>query len=490
MAPNKDFVLNALLKYNYFPAHKREKEELPPLFSTKQFTKTIAKKLIDVTQRKDGYDQILYKITRYNNIPRVLSIPHPKPYADIVFCISEYWDNLAYICKNQVSLIRPRQHKDGRIIIMNYEGSHEKIERSLKKSFGHKFCIETDITNCFPSIYSHAIPWALIGLKGAKSKKGKNYKNEWFNKIDAYQRMLKRNETQGVPIGPASSNIITEAILAKVDETMSKNFNYIRFIDDYTCYCKKYEDAEEFARRLSQELSKYNLTLNLKKTHIHQLPKPTDDDWVIDLKSRLPGDSKKITHYQAVNYIDYAVSLNKKIPDGSILKYAFKSISGRLNVNDERLCLNYILLLAPHYPILIPLINKMLHNASKKDAFKYEKELKYILSESIVNHRSDGMCWTLYYLLKNLVTLTSDIAKNIIATKDCMAILMLYLFNEFDNEIIDFVKGLDETDLYGLDTYWLLLYQLFYDNKIKNMYKNDKTFTILKNNNVSFVQRI
>ncbi|QII12253.1 hypothetical protein KsCSTR_28740 [Candidatus Kuenenia stuttgartiensis] len=486
MAPDKDFVLIALLKYNYFPAHKKEKEELPPIFSTKQFTKKIAQKLSHLRSRKDGYDQISYKITRYNNIPRVLSIPHPKPYADIVFCLSENWDNLAYICNNEVSLIRPRQHKDGRIIIMNYEGSHEKIERSLKKSFGHKFCIETDITNCFPSIYSHAIPWALIGLKEAKSRK--RYKNEWFNKIDARQRMLKRNETQGVPIGPASSNIITEIILAKVDEVMSKDFNYIRFIDDYTCYCKKYEDAEEFARRLSQELSKYNLTLNLKKTHIHQLPKPTNDDWIIDLKSRISGDSKKITHYQAVNYIDYAVSLNKKIPDGSILKYAFKSIRGRLNVKDERFCLNYILLLAPHYPILIPIINKMLHNASKKDKFVYEKELKYILDESIVNHRSDGMCWTLYYLLKNKVTLSPEIAKHIIATKDCMAILMLYLFKKFDTEINGFANGLDKTDLYGLDNYWLLLYQLFYDNKIKNPYKDEETFKILKDNNVNFIQ--
>lgn len=487
MAPRKKFVLNALLKHNYFPAQKKAKDEVPPIFSTESLTENICKQILSETSRKSGYDQIAYRTTRYNNVPRILSIPHPKPYVNLVFSIANHWKDLKYIYSNEVSLIKPQQHTDGRIIIMNYEGSHEKIERALKMSFRNKFSVQTDISNCYPSIYSHAIPWALIGFKEAKAKKSKKFKNEWFNKIDEHQRLIKRGETQGVPIGPATSNIISEIILARIDENLSKDFCFIRFIDDYTCYCEKYEEAEGFVRSLSHELSKYNMNLNLKKTIIHQLPKPTHDGWVVDLKSHLPR-GPNISHVEAVNYLDYALSLNKKNPDGSILKYAFKAIEKRLNINGKRYCLDYILNLAPHYPILIPTIDNLLDEVCKKFKFNYEDQLQYLLLESAVNYRSDSMCWTLYYLLKNDCEIGADVAEKIMATKDCLSILMVYLFMEHDEKIKCFVDNLGKNDLYELDQYWLLLYQLFFDEKIENPYKDENTFKILKENKINFIK--
>jgi len=220
MAVNKTFLLKALLQYNYLPLQRRNREEIPPPLNSTSLTPQIAKRIYALKCRNNGYDQIRYKLTRYNNIPRILSIPHPIPYIKLSFEISNDWNNLNYILKTNNSIIIPKSHTDGRIIIMDYEKSRKRIERHTKLSFKHKFYVYTDIANFYPSIYSHSIPWSLVGF--AKAKRQKNKRKSWFNKIDTYQRCMKRNETNGIPIGPATSNIVSELILAKIDKTLQK----------------------------------------------------------------------------------------------------------------------------------------------------------------------------------------------------------------------------------------------------------------------------
>ncbi len=493
MALDSSFVLNALLKYNYLPLQKKNKDEMPPVFSTDGFTKGIAEEIKNIKRRKHetygGYDQAEYRATRFNNVPRILSIPHPKPYVNLAFCIHDNWDNLKYIIANKKSLITPKNHEDGRLIIMDYEKSWEESQRDLDMTFGCKFTAHTDITNCFPSVYSHAIPWALIGFDEAKKKKGPKYKNEWFNLLDESQRMVQRNETYGVPIGPATSNIITEIILARVDYKLRKDFSYVRFIDDYTCFCKRYEDAEEFIRKLSIELSAFNLSLNIKKTEISPLPKPIKSNWVIDLINQHPT-SKTISYSEAINYLDYAVSIHKQELDGSILKYSINAIKKKLDSKAIFGVIKYILSLAFHYPILVSTLNELFEMVCKIGFFTYENKLLQILNENARNYRSDGMCWTLYYILKYKCSIDSKTAKSIIETKDCLSILLLYKFQKHEKAVIDYVDNFDKDDLYGLDQNWPLIYQLYLDEKISNPYTDDTTFEILKNNEFSFLKGI
>ena len=55
--------------------------------------------------------------------------------------------------------------------------------------------------------------------------------------------------------------------------------------------------------------------------------------------------------------------------------------------------------------------------------------------------------------------------------------------------IVTFARKLAQKpdDLYRLDQYWLLLYQLFLENKIANPYGADASFDIMKAEGVSFV---
>ncbi len=198
MSVSKNFLLTALLKENFLPFQKKKKDELPPVFNSLGLTKEVAKDIRNISlsndRKKFGFDSIQYRATRFNNVPRLLAIPHPKPYVDVCFEIFDHWDKIKHICSNENSLIRPKKHSDGRIIIMDYETSSEKRNRYYEVAFGKKFLAHADISNFYPSLYTHAIPWALVGFDNAKNNRENR---EWFNRIDILLRSCSRNETWG-----------------------------------------------------------------------------------------------------------------------------------------------------------------------------------------------------------------------------------------------------------------------------------------------------
>ncbi|WP_348983656.1 RNA-directed DNA polymerase [Idiomarina aminovorans] len=106
--------------------------------------------------------------------------------------------------------------------------------------------------------------------------------------MDSSVRWCKRNETQGIPIGPGTSSIIVELILSEIDSKLrEKNYLFERYVDDYTCYCESDIEAESFIIDLERYLSEFKLSLNLSKTNIKALPLPNDDEWVLELLRRV-----------------------------------------------------------------------------------------------------------------------------------------------------------------------------------------------------------
>ena len=184
MVMDQDYVLDALLQHDFLPNSKEDPEELPPNFSSGSFSKSAAEQLVNSTYRRPkgypGYDTVEYRLTRFNGVSRTLSIPHPRAHAQLALLIAKNWGNLQYITTNSTSQSRPGRHPDGRISIMNYSNRIQGTRRTFQTSFGRRFLVRTDISNFFPSIYSHSIPWALVGFAKAKKNRGKT----WFNNVD------------------------------------------------------------------------------------------------------------------------------------------------------------------------------------------------------------------------------------------------------------------------------------------------------------------
>ena len=491
-----DFVLKGLLQHNFLPTQKEDKDELPPIFTSESLTPQLAQQLVNGKVRtQDGFDTVEYKLTRFNGVSRICSIPHPAAYAMFALCIQENWNSISYIAENENSMIKPRRHEDGRIIVLEYESSMMKTNRELQSMFSRRFMVHADITNCFPTIYSHAVPWALVGFSTAKKDKYK--KQEWFNQIDKSIRWLKRNETQGIAIGPASSNIISEVILAKVDEKLRNSSHFVRFIDDYTAYFNMESEAQNFIRELEDELSKYKLLLNLKKTEIVELPQPLTPNWITELTLRLPKlkEGDQLSRNEAIRFLDYAVSLAPRFPDGSVVKYALRSIIKEDLADDARIdVLHYALQLCYYYPVLIPLLDNIFNKLNREDVSIYSKQLEKLAIQSALFHRSDGMVWILYYLHRYGIHIRTDVASEILKTKDSLALLSLYLSGD-QNERADVIKYAETTiknainnrDNFELDQHWLLFYQLCLDGQIANPYSKEDCFDILLEAGVSFI---
>ncbi|MFW2972192.1 antiviral reverse transcriptase Drt4 [Serratia marcescens] len=497
----KRHLYEALLRYNYFPNQKDSTSEIPPCFSSRTLTPEIAELIsADTSKRKGlpGYDCVEYYATRYNNFPRTLSIIHPKAYSNLAKHIHDNWEDIRFIKENESSMVKPDMHVDGRVIIMNYEDAETKTIRELNDGFGRRFKVNTDISGCFTNIYSHSIPWAVRGVNNAKKElniKVKDKNKHWSDKLDYFQRQAKRNETHGVPIGPATSSIVCEIILSAVDKRLKDDgFSFIRYIDDYTCYCKTHDEAKRFLHSLGMELSKYKLSLNLHKTKITNLPATLNDNWVSLLNVNSPTkkrfadqDLNKLSSSEVINFLDYAVQLNTQVGGGSILKYAISLVINNLDVHTITQVFDYLLNLSWHYPMLIPYLGNLIEHVDLDDDEKYKNKFNEILIMCAENKHSDGMAWTIYFCLNNKIHIEHDVIKEIICFGDCLSLCLLDSTGLYEKEISNFVNDIIKLDYeYDIDRYWLLFYQRFFKGKTKNPY-SDKCFDIMKKHGVDFM---
>lgn len=488
-------LYEALTRHNYFPNQKSNINELPPCLSTRQFTPEVAEQLAALRENdnrtKNGYDVVIYNATRYNNAFRELSLVHPKAYALLTKHIHDNWDKISYVENNENSIIKPEHHQDGRLMVMNYEDPVEKTTRALTSSFGKRFQVRADVSNCFNSIYSHAIAWGLVGFDFAKANRGHG---EWFNQLDMYQRKCKRNETQGIPIGPATSSVSVEIVLGKVDEKLKEEgFQFHRYVDDYNCYCETNEDAHRFIRVLGKTLSKYKLALNIQKTEIIEHPVPDQDSWILNLLGALPSrlhkahpDEPKLTDAEAITFINHALVVNKQTPDGSVLKYAIQLIVGFLDEHSHTAVYRSVLNLSWHYPILIPYLEILLEHANIHND-ELAEHLNRLIVENCQHRRSDGICWPLHIIKRKGVLVQADTIKAVVESEDCVGLTLLSSILLIKDPIIEFAqKIIDSNDNYLKDSYWLLLYQLFRSGDIGNAYHN-RMFEILLENDVDFL---
>ncbi len=497
--PERHF-LEALSRWNYFPNQKDSTTELPPCFSTSRFTPEIAEELSKIVLSKERnalqFDLVEYKATRFNNVPRTLSLIHPLAYSKILTTLKAHREEILDLMDDGNSAITAEQHNDGRMFIMNYEDHETKTRNTLDISFGAAFRAHADVANCFGSIYTHSLEWAIQGYDEAKKKlQDRAAPKHWSAGLDTVLRNAKRKETTGLPIGPATSSIAVEIILATVDKELAEKFRFVRYIDDYTAYCETHIEAQEFIRALNIALSRYRLTLNLNKTKITELPEPLVESWVTKLNNAIPwkmepnGTLSLHTH-DAINFLDFAVYLNRAEPDGSVLKLAAGLICGRAQGDTAAMIFQYVLNLSWHYPLLLPLLEKIDVTSDYYEKEPLVKKLNSILEINATHRRSDGMCWALYYLRQLDAQPTPENVGRVIETLDTSAIALISSFEAGEEAAIAYAqKVVENGDLYELDQCWLLLYQLFFHGKIGNPYQDEPTFDILKKHDVQFLWR-
>lgn len=381
-------------------------------------------------------------------------------------------------------------------MVMDYEGAIAAARREMRLRADKRFLARADVENCFASLYSHSIPWAATGFENAK--KNMNRKDVWYNKLDKASMYTRRNETKGIPVGPGTSGVIAELVLGRVDKALrSSGFEFVRFVDDYTAYCPSEERARQFVVRCAEELSKYRLGLNRRKTGVHPLPQPMRPEWLHELSLWAPW-RQKLTPFDVYNYLDLAVGMSKRHPQGSVLKYALKALVGRRrSLGATSALADYAVELSKYNLSLIPLLGPVLRDLSERGhAVGHASEIAGLVERCGRERVSDGASWAIYYLRVFGGQVPVDALDPLMAAHDSVSLAIAYSTGqpEIVTAVVEYAKkvvksaGSDDYGRYELDAQWLLLYQLYRDGKIRSPYKNEPAFKRMRDMGVTFLQ--
>ena len=224
---------------------------------------------------------------------RQYQIINPILYVEMVNLIGDSWDILkTHFAKNKViegkikcSSLSVIKNKDDHFAsntarqIINW---WEEVEQeSIKQSLKYRYIINTDITDCYGSIYTHSIPWALCTKQTAKDihgflnnkEKKKKYKEEYQknyeaseeyklgDKIDNLLKCMNHGQTNGIPQGSAIMDFIAEILLHYMDLELHKKceqekleYYILRYRDDYRIFANDAETAKKVLKFLGEVL--------------------------------------------------------------------------------------------------------------------------------------------------------------------------------------------------------------------------------------------
>lgn len=499
--------------FDGFLGHGLFAEKIPPFLTSESFLNFVNSSNPKIFENTDkGFIQ--YENIRNINIPRLLAIPEPVAYRNLCKCLSENWDKLIthfekYTAHHQykVSRIHIRKIKNSKIIFVmgEYDVPYELEVIDEKKHLfemshkdfaeddypepelliGKQYLVKADISNCFPSIYTHAISWALVGKAHSKAHKAGN----WFNHIDLFTRNVKSQETHGILIGPHASNLISEIVLVVIDdELIKKGYQFIRNIDDYTCFTETNEKAEKFLIDLASALKNFNLSLNHKKTEVLKLPLASTENWVRKLNNFNSIQDKEYLDLNDVrSYIDSAIDLMQKNKDNSaILNYAIKVISKKkLTPNALSYYLKTIHHLILIYPYLLHLIDDNVFKPLAVSKDEIEKIAHNIFKMGTVKSIGEAVSYALYLAIKYDFKLSDTLFKNVKESKDCVLLLLAFLHDKkhFKRPALKPYKDLAEIlKTNDFDEHWLFIYEVLAKDKLTKYWKK------MKESKVSFIQ--
>lgn len=466
-----DELYEGLLAYGLFA------EKLPPAFTAVPFfdyCKTLNTPFLD---ERDEY--VSFRTMRNISIPRQMGLPTPMRYQRLCASLRDNWSNIqnhfhAYTDDQSYRISRihiRKEYGSKQIFEMNYknwrvDGNPESDLLIHEKGIS-RFLVKADISTCFPSIYTHSIPWALAGKPEAKRTAGDN--SIWYNQIDKACQGIKNGETHGLLIGPHASNLLSEIILTVVDKKLyDQEYRFSRNIDDYDCYVNSHNQAECFLRDLETALREFDLPLNHKKTKIIELPIGIEKNWKHQL-SDIPveGGSGSVEYPQVNTFIDIALQLASETSDYAIINYAIKKLAGmKLSDNAKNLASKRFIHMAAIRPYLLHLMEDYVfkpYGVSKED-IKQLSDTIYNDAKRINDYES--ICYAVYFAIRFDFELDELDTDYVLEQKDCLTLLFAWLYYLKANhgkrdatQVKPYNKLARELKMTDMSRYWLFCYE-------------------------------
>lgn len=494
-------LLNSLLIKGYFP------KELPPCFSTKAFAECMQKnsKLIppNFTNGKTISRLCIHTLARAGSLRRNLALINPVCFFPLAKCISDNWDEIyKHITKSTISQSIPNAQNSIRALVPQINESG-LVDFRAKYRASNLTVIKADIAHFYPSIYTHSIPWAIHTKPVSKQ--------QWDdpgllgNKIDRLVRNCQDKQTMGIPIGPDTSLVIAEIILASVDEELQKHefvADGFRYYDDYEFAVDSSIKTSEILNTIQTSLNDYELALNPTKTNVVNLPAELESHWVHEIRGFMFRKGK----HQRTDILCFFEKLFKLIneyPTKHIVKYAltrfYKSKFQEPIANEnwdllQNLILQAISVEPGGLPSLLRILLEQKNIGMKINRYLISKVLHNKIETNAQLGSSSEVAWALWGAIIFKIELDDSIVKYLLSTNDSIVALLALeakslnlLTSDLNNHPI--LHEHMEGGLYGPQ--WLLSYEASMAGWIPNQaMDSDAAFNFLKGKNVRFYTKL
>lgn len=289
----KRFFLKEESYYNF---------DLPVYFNLQNLLNKVAKKLdgkllssfygtsIDSTGKTNPakpyhFEDVNYKFLNNKDgkfAYRPLQLIHPAIYVSLINQITtkENWNTILKrfdeFKKNKkiLCLSLPLESKgkksDKATSILNWWREIE--QKSIELALDYEYVLHTDISDCYGSLYTHSIVWALHGKVEGKAKR--DDKKLIGNIIDWQLQDMAFGQTNGIPQGSVLMDFIAEMVLGFADLELSNRidklglteFQIIRYRDDYRVFTNNPQVAELILKNITEILIELGMKLNSQKT--------------------------------------------------------------------------------------------------------------------------------------------------------------------------------------------------------------------------------
>lgn len=497
---NKDRRLRSLLLHGYFP------KELPPPFNTIDFAK-YRRSIKQAWNNGDDYPKSrpeIYSTPRIGNWRRNLSIVNPVAQFYLSSLIADEWIKIrTHLNKSKIGAQSLEISEDRTRSIEEPDFRLISMLRNEISSI-HNFALVSDISRFYNTLYTHSIPWALHGKSHCKTILNSSaYHNLLGTRLDKAVRKGNDNQTAGIPIGPDTSRILSEIVIAKIDCGISTKLNLedlsaIRNVDDWLIGFDSLSEAEESISTLSSECNTYELEIHPEKTKPIELTNTfltywTDELLSISIPVSVSGQQRNIERF-----FELAFSLSAKHPSENVLKFSI-AIARNWSVSRDnwKVFENYLLRLVRANMTVLPNFVQILANYRIKNynisQDKIIKLVKDILSKHVPTRDYFEISWALFLVKVMQIRISANLLPEVCKLESSVcALITLDLRDKdlIDGEIDESV-WLQSMNKAGLTSeMWLLSYEANLKGWLRSIDQNhvdtDTYFSVLKNKNISF----
>lgn len=276
-----------------------------------------------------------YNSSKRGNQRRIFSIPHPLFVYDSAVFFEKHWQDIRPLLDQATgSLSIPNFPKFGPRATRITPHSQLPIAR-LRKLAKYKYCLVTDVSRCYPSIYTHSIPWAINGRASSKADTNARSATVFGNRLDFIIRQGQDRQTVGIPVGPDTSRVISEIVLSSVDREFlhrckQTDVPYLRHVDDYWIGGNSAEECETYLQHLRAALSIHELDINELKTKIvstkHILGEHWPSEFEQDILNTFAHRYVRQTGYDPISTLSKIVSQATENDDDGMIRHAIRKM--------------------------------------------------------------------------------------------------------------------------------------------------------------------